>query len=50
VIQAVEKAAPGASVRVDLSAGLVTIEGDAPVEAVRAAVEAAGFEYLGPVG
>jgi copper chaperone len=45
--QAVQRAAPGATVTVDLAAGIVVLDGAAPAETVRRAVEAAGFEFLG---
>ena len=47
VAAAVGKVAPGAEVTADHSAGLVTVKGDVAAEAVKRAVEAAGFDYVG---
>ena len=47
VVAAVGKVAPGAEVAADHAAGLVTVEGEVAAEAVKQAVEAAGFDYLG---
>jgi copper chaperone len=43
VTKAVEKAAPGAKVAVDLEGGRVTIDGAADAGAVAAAITAAGY-------
>jgi copper chaperone CopZ len=38
------------AVAVDISAKTVRVDGDAPVSAVRAAIEAAGYEVIGAPG
>ena len=49
VTAAITRAVPAAAVDIDVKVGLVTVEGATPgAEAVRRAVEAAGFEFLGP--
>lgn len=48
VTNAVQKAAPGTTVTVDLEGGRVTVDGDADEATVRAAVEKAGFDFKGP--
>ena len=49
VAAALTRAVPAATVDIDVKAGLVTLTGATPGdEAVRKAVEAAGFEFLGP--
>lgn len=47
VTNAIRAVAPGAEVAVDLGRGLVTVAGAAGVEAVRGAVETAGFGFGG---
>lgn len=46
VTNAITKAAPGASVTVDLPTATVTVDG-ADADAVKAAVEKAGFDFAG---
>lgn len=46
VTNAITKAAPGATVSVDLPTGVVSVDG-APVDKVKAAVEGAGFDFKG---
>ncbi|PWC32465.1 heavy metal-associated domain-containing protein [Azospirillum sp. TSO35-2] len=48
VSNAITKAAPDAVVTVDLAAGTVMVKGDIAADTVRAAVEAAGFDFGGP--
>ncbi|GGD87693.1 copper chaperone CopZ [Aureimonas endophytica] len=43
VTKAIKKVDPAADVRVDLGAGLVSVDTSAAVDAVRAAVEGAGY-------
>lgn len=43
VTEAVQDAAPGTTVQIDLNAGLVRVDGPAPVEAVTRAIEDAGY-------
>jgi copper chaperone len=47
VAKAIKAEAPQASVRVDLDAGKVTVEGCDDDAKVRKAVDAAGFEFQG---
>lgn len=47
VANAVVKIAPDAKVTVDHAAGLVAVEGAIAADAIKGAVEAAGFDYLG---
>ncbi|MBP2227249.1 heavy-metal-associated domain-containing protein [Azospirillum agricola] len=47
VSNAIVKAAPAAAVTVDLSVGTVIVAGGVPLETVRTAVEAAGFDFGG---
>jgi copper chaperone len=47
VSNAITKAAPEAAVTVDLATGTVLVDGGIPVEVVRQAVEAAGFDFGG---
>ena len=54
VTRAIQTAAPGSEVKVDLDAKTVTVGGQAPAEGpaegiVAQAVADAGFEYAGPV-
>jgi copper chaperone len=44
VKKAAEKAAPGATATVDLAGGLVRLDGPADAAAVRAAIQAAGYD------
>lgn len=46
VTNAIAKAAPGATVTVDLPSATVTVDG-ADADTVKAAVEKAGFEFAG---
>ncbi len=46
VTNAITKLVPNATVEVDLSAGIVTVDG-ADAEAVKSAVEGAGFDFGG---
>lgn len=48
VTKALKQAAPAASVRVDLDAGKVTVDG-CDAATVQQAVDGAGFEFAGPV-
>ena len=50
VTRAIVTAAPGTRVTVDLGGKKVSVEGNAPAAAVKAAVEDAGFEFKGAVG
>ena len=47
VTHAIERAAPGVKVAVDLAAGRVSIEGGLAADAVARAVEDAGFRFEG---
>ncbi len=47
VSRAVEKKAGVTRALVDLKAGTVAVEGSAPAETVRSAVEEAGFDFRG---
>ncbi len=47
VTNAVQRAVPGTTVTADLAAGTIAVEGPATPEAVRQAVEAAGFAFAG---
>lgn len=47
VTNAIKSTAPKADVKVDLSAKTVTVEGAIAADAVRAAVEGAGFTFAG---
>ncbi|MBP2312358.1 heavy-metal-associated domain-containing protein [Azospirillum soli] len=47
VTNAITKAAPNAEVSVDLTAGIVTVDGGVPSDTVKKAVEAAGFDFAG---
>ncbi|MEI6557753.1 MAG: heavy metal-associated domain-containing protein [Rhodospirillaceae bacterium] len=47
VSAAIGRAVPGARIDIDVAAGLVTVEGQAAADAVRKAVEGAGFDFLG---
>ena len=47
VTRAIARAAPAAKVAVDLQAGRVTVDGEAPPERVAQAVAAAGFAFKG---
>lgn len=49
VTNAIVKIAPDAKVDVDLAGGTVTVDGPAAADAVGKAVEAAGFDFRGPV-
>jgi copper chaperone len=49
VTRAITRAAPGATVDVDLAAGRVKVDGAAPPERVAEAVAAAGFAFKGEV-
>ena len=44
---AITRAAPTATIDIDVKAGLVTVEGGAGADVIRKAVEAAGFDFLG---
>ncbi len=48
VTNAIKEAVLDADVAVDLAGGRVTVAGPADDASVRAAIEAAGFEYRGP--
>ena len=48
VTRAVTRAAPQAKVAVDLESGRVTVDGEATPDAVKRAVEDAGFGFAGP--
>jgi len=48
VTNAIQKAAPGTTVSVDLEAGRVAVDGPSDEATVRAAVERAGFDFKGP--
>jgi len=50
VTRAIARVAPAAKVTVDLAQGKVEIEGSLAADAVRRAVEAAGFRFEGAVG
>ena len=50
VTRALEAAMPTTRIKVTLEGGWVMVEGDHEAEAVRATVEAAGFDFKGPVG
>ncbi len=47
VSAAIARAAPSAKIEIDVGGGVVAIEGAAGADAVKKAVEAAGFEFLG---
>lgn len=47
VTEAVQEVAPGVGVQVDLSTGVVRVDGPAPPEAVAHAIEEAGYR-VGP--
>jgi copper chaperone len=47
VARAIEAAAPGSGVAVDLAAHRVTVTGDAASETIRRAVETAGYRFAG---
>lgn len=49
VTNAITKLAPAIGVDVDLAAKTVTISGEISADTVRMAVEAAGFDFQGPV-
>ena len=49
VTKAIEAAAAGARVQVDLEAKTVTVDGATEDGAIQTAVEDAGFDYGGPV-
>ncbi|MEJ1298200.1 MAG: heavy-metal-associated domain-containing protein [Candidatus Sedimenticola sp. (ex Thyasira tokunagai)] len=48
VEQAIQSAAPGAGVQVELDGGLVTVDGVDDDAVVAKAVEDAGFTFVGP--
>ncbi|MDG4602310.1 MAG: heavy-metal-associated domain-containing protein [Defluviicoccus sp.] len=48
VTNAIKEAVPDADVAIDLAGGRVTVAGSAEEARIRAAIEAAGFEYRGP--
>ena len=48
VTRAIQTEAPATAVTVDLQEGTVAVEGAAEAEAVARAVDAAGFDYVGP--
>lgn len=48
VTNAIKEAVPGADVAIDLAGGRVTVAGPVEEARIRAAIEAAGFEYRGP--
>ena len=48
VSAAIVRAATAAKVDIDVAAGIVAVEGAASADAVKKAVEGAGFEFLGP--
>lgn len=50
VTSAIMTAAPGTRVTVNLGEKKVSVEGNAPAAAIKAAVEEAGFEFKGAVG
>ena len=47
VAAALTRAAPAVKVEIDVAGGIVAVEGAMAVEAVKTAVEGAGFEFLG---
>lgn len=47
VTKAIQKVAPAATVQVTLEGGQVRVEGEHDEDAVREAVEGAGFDFLG---
>ncbi|SUS06899.1 Heavy metal transporter [Candidatus Defluviicoccus seviourii] len=47
VTNAIKEAVPDADVAIDLAGGRVTVAGPADEARIRAAIEAAGFEYRG---
>jgi copper chaperone len=47
VEQAIKAAAPGASVQVELDGGLVSVEGVDDEALIKAAIEEAGFTFVG---
>ena len=47
VSAAITRAVPTAKVEIDVKGGVVTIDGAAGADAVKKAVEAAGFDFLG---
>ncbi|MEE9316995.1 MAG: heavy metal-associated domain-containing protein [Rhodospirillales bacterium] len=49
VTKAIQSAAPGATVEVNLDAKEVSVEGVDGNETIQQAVEKAGFEYAGPI-
>ena len=49
VTRAIQHVAPSAQVEVDLETGAVTVDGVDDEDAVRRAVEDAGFEFGGPI-
>ena len=48
VSAAIVRAATAAKVDIDVAAGIVAIDGAVGADAVKKAVEGAGFEFLGP--
>ena len=48
VTNAIKEAVPDADVAIDLAGGRVTVAGSAEEARIRAAIEAAGYEYRGP--
>ena len=44
---AINRTAPAAKVEIDVAAGIVAVEGAVAADAVKKAVEAAGFDFLG---
>ncbi len=47
VSNAIERAIPGASVKVDLASGKVTVEGGGDEKTIAQAIDDAGFEFGG---
>lgn len=50
VTNAIKEAVPNADVAIDLALGRVTVAGPADEARIRAAIEAAGFDYRGVAG
>jgi copper chaperone len=47
VTRAIKTAAPKAEVKVDLAAKTVAVEGEVPAATIQAAVQGAGFAFVG---
>ena len=47
VVAAITRAAPAVSAEIDVGTGIVAIEGAIGADAVKKAVEGAGFDFLG---